>query len=219
MERPKPEGAVVELKSIGVEGAVALREFALEAAQEMGVSGFIVVYSRTGMQETSQALGSASPLSVEVANAKAKTVLAVRRSTSVQRDRMKEKDQSREDFGEQLGSLFGGGIAIFVDKEKTQFVGAIAFSGGTEEQDEEICRQAVEKIGLFTDVPKPLDKITLEDMNLPVKIYNILLRAGINTLADLTAVTDEQLLELRNLRPRDVQWIRAKQDYFSQSVI
>jgi len=143
---------VVEIESINVEGAVALREAGIEIAREMGVSGFLTVYSRTGMEETSQAIGAATPLNVEIARAKIRTVLAVRRSTSLQRERMEERGQSREDFGGQLGSLFSGGIAIFADEERTRFIGAMAFSGGTPEQDEEICRKAVEKIGLFTDV-------------------------------------------------------------------
>ena len=153
MEKLKPTGSLVtELKSINVEGAVILRESALKKATLFELNGFLVVYSRTGMQETSQAIGAASPLNVKIAEAKIKTVLAVRRSSSIQRDRMKAKGQTRGDFGGQLGSLFGGGVAIFADKELSQFIGAVAFSGGTEEEDEFICRKAVEEAGLFTDL-------------------------------------------------------------------
>jgi len=64
---------------------------------------------------------------------------------------MQEKGQSREDFAGQLGSLFGGGVALFEDEERTVFVGALAFSGGTEE-DEQICDHAAVTSELFTDV-------------------------------------------------------------------
>lgn len=158
MEKHRPEITeaaskyTVELLAINVEGAVALRNVGVEIAREMGIPGFLAVYGRTGMEETTQAVATATPLNVDIARAKIKTVLAVRRSTRLQAERMKEKGQAREDFGGQLGSLFGGGVAIFADEKKTEFVGAMAFSGGTPQQDEEICRRAVEKVGLYTDV-------------------------------------------------------------------
>ncbi len=142
----------VEIRSLNEDGAIRLRTEGLAIARGMGIPGFIAVYSRTGMEETTQVQGAATPLNVEVARAKIKTVLAVRRSSRLQRERMIEKGQTREDFGGQLGSLFGGGIAIFSDEAKTDFIGAMAFSGGTQEQDEEICRRAVENTGLYTDV-------------------------------------------------------------------
>lgn len=117
---------------------------------EEGVSGFAVVYSRTGMQEASLTVGDrATPLNVAVALDKIKTVLATRRSTTVQRERMELKKQNRDDFAGQLGSLFGGGIAIFRDGE---FVGAFAFSGGTQEQDDEIGVRSVLSCGFETDL-------------------------------------------------------------------
>ncbi len=152
-EQLLPRYLLTEIKTLNTEGAVALREAGLEIAKSMGVSGFLAVYSRTGMEECSQAIGpSVTPTNVEVAKAKIKTVLAMRRSSRLQRERMEEKEQSREDFGDQIGSLFGGGVAVFADTELQEFVGAVAFSGGTQEEDEEIGRQAVEKSGFFTDV-------------------------------------------------------------------
>lgn len=144
---------LIELKTIGVGKAVEMREKAIFAANTLGVSGYFVVVSRTGMIETSQAIGSkATPTNVEVAMAKIKTVLAMRRSTRLQKERMSEKGQSREDFGGTIGSLFGGGVALFEDEARTIFVGASAFSGGTEEQDEHICDHSAVTSGLFTDV-------------------------------------------------------------------
>lgn len=159
MQERKPEAGLaqtglVEIKTIGVEKAIELRDLGIETAKGIGVSGFLAVFSRTGMQECSQAMDKATPLNVQIALDKIKTVLAVRRSTSLQRKRMEESGQSRDDFAGQLGSLFDGGVAIFADEDHTQFVGAIGFSGGTPEQDEEICKKAVEKSGLYTDLPK-----------------------------------------------------------------
>ena len=112
-----------------------------------------MVFDARGLQLTSQGIGEYQRLNVEIATAKAKTVLAINRSTRVQRERMQSKFQNREDFGGQLGSLFGGGVAIFADEAKTEFVGTMAFSGGTEEQDEEICAIAITSLGLYTDLP------------------------------------------------------------------
>ena len=153
----------VEIRSINEDGAIRLRDEGLAVAREMGVPGFLAVYSRTGMEETTQVQGAATLLNVEVARAKIKTVLAVRRSSRLQRERMAEKGQTREDFGGQLGSLFGGGIALFADEARTQFIGAMAFSGGTQEEDEEICRRAVERIGLYTDVDPVLTQSVNEE--------------------------------------------------------
>lgn len=147
------ENILIERRTITPEAAILLRERGLDKAREIGVSGFLMVFDAQGVQLTSQGVGEHTHLSVEIATAKAKTVLAMNRSTRVQRERMKSKSQNREDFGGQIGSLFGGGVAIFADEAKTGFVGAMAFSGGTEEQDEEICAIAITSLGLYTDLP------------------------------------------------------------------
>lgn len=146
------EDILIERRTISPEAATFLREAGLQKARELGVSGFLMVFDALGLQLTSQGVGEHKHLSVEIATAKAKTVLAVHRSTSVQRERMQSTSQNREDFGGQLGSLFGGGVVIFADEAKTEFVGAMAFSGGTEKQDEEICATAITSLGLYTDL-------------------------------------------------------------------
>lgn len=152
---PQDQG-LVELRSIGIEKAKELRDKGIETARQMNVSGFLVVYSRTEMQECSEAVGpGAKSFYVKVAGEKIKTVLATRRSTSVQGERMKTLGQRIEDFGNLLGTTIAGGVAIFSDETHTDFVGAIAFSGGLPEQDEAICRTAVETSGLYTDLPNP----------------------------------------------------------------
>lgn len=201
---------VSEIKTINVAGALALRKSAIEMAQQMGVSGFLTVYSRTGMEETSQAMESATPLNVKVAKDKIKTVLAFRRSSRVQRERMEEKDQLREDYGGQLGSLFGGGVAIFADEAQTEFIGAIAFSGGTQEEDEEICRRAVEVVGFFTDATAPEPR-PIEDLDLLANTQSLLKQTGIHTLADLEKLSDEKLRTIAHMTSVHIDRVRAAQ--------
>lgn len=153
IEARSVESNVREIKKLSQAGAVHLRESGLELARQMELSGFLTVFSVNGMEECSQAIGeSATPTHVEIAKAKIKTVLATHRSSSVQRARMQNMGQTREDLGNQIGSLLGGGVAIFADEKLTEFVGAIAFSGGTQDQDEAIARQAAESSGFFTDI-------------------------------------------------------------------
>lgn len=147
---------IKEIKALNLEGAVALRDIGIISAETMGVSGFLTVYSVSGMELCSQAVGeTATPTNVKIAKGKIKTVLATGRSSRLQRERMAEKGQSPDYFVGELGSLFGGGVAIFEDEELKKFIGAMAFSGGTEAQDEEIGRQAIMHAGFFTDV-KPV---------------------------------------------------------------
>ena len=163
-----------ELRTLSAEGAIALREAALENARENGVEGFLIIFDARGLQLTSEGLGRYNETNIVIALAKAKTVLSIHRSTSVQRERMESKGQKREDFGDRIGSLFGGGVAVFADEAKIEFVGAMAFSGGTEEQDENICRTAVDSLGLYTDLTPEILATTEgktessgEDTNIP----------------------------------------------------
>jgi uncharacterized protein len=51
---------------------------------------------------------------------------------------------------------------------------------------------------------------TIDVLNLPVRSYNGLRRAGIDTVADLTAKTGEDLLGIENIGPASVEEIRQK---------
>ena len=136
--------------TITAHAAKMLLDHAEGIAIKMGISGFAVVYSRTGMQEGSLAIGEGgTPLNVSIALDKIKTVLATRRSTSAQQKRMVSEGRDRADYAGQIGSLFGGGVALF---HNDQFVGAMAFSGGTPDQDQELCVRAALAAGLQTDI-------------------------------------------------------------------
>lgn len=122
---------LVTFRTIGTDLALQMQEAAVAAA--MNVSGFVVVFSRTGMQECSRAVGRyAKPLNVRVALAKIETVLVRRQSTSVWRRMVEEERIRPEDYAGAIETLFCGGLAIFADDKCREFVGAIAFSGGEE---------------------------------------------------------------------------------------
>lgn len=152
---------LIELRSLDTGISLDILNYGVEKATEMGVSGFMVVYSRTGMQECSLAVGTmARPMHAQVALLKIKTVLATRCSTSVQKQKMEDAGQRLEDFGDILGTTIPGGVAVFSDKEAADFVGAIAFSGGKPEQDEVICREAVDIAGFYSDLSAKSDRET-----------------------------------------------------------
>lgn len=44
------------------------------------------------------------------------------------------------------------GGKYIIEEKSINIEGAMAFGGGTEEQDEKICRKAIGKVGLYTDV-------------------------------------------------------------------
>jgi uncharacterized protein GlcG (DUF336 family) len=151
-ERALPEGIRISY-ALGYEQAAELRDYGMEVSRERQIPGFLVVYGADGMQLASEANGGI-PANVDIALDKIRTVLAFKRSTSIRRAGIEEGGYNRADFAGNVHTLFSGGVAIFADVERTKFVGAAAFSGGTQEQDEKICRLAIEGMGLHTDLPK-----------------------------------------------------------------
>lgn len=146
-------GGLIETRTLSVNGAEIVRDVATREAQLAGVSGFVLVVDNNGMELCSLVTGQdVTKTNVSLARAKAKTVLTTQRSSRLQRERMKEKGQSVEDYDGMLGSLFGGGVAIFADEELSEFVGTAAFSGGSQEEDEAFCVSGVKAIGLYTDI-------------------------------------------------------------------
>lgn len=142
---PELEQFLGQIESINSQGAGSLKDAALEIAQSAGVSNILIlVFSREGALLSGQALGQVNRVNWVIAEEKARTVLATRRSTSVQRKRLAETGNTREDYGKELGSLITGGVAIYKamdeDGMPTGFLGAIVASGAyPAEKDEEIC--------------------------------------------------------------------------------
>lgn len=162
--KPLSEQYIDNIPTLNVDGAKLVASESLSAARELNVGGFLIFLSRAGMQVYSEASGaSARPAHVEIAHAKASTVLNMRKSTRRLAEWLvKERAGARpEDFGEQIQSLLAGGVAIFADETRSRFVGAVAFSGGSPEQDEYICLKGVYESGLYSDIPLQESEIRL----------------------------------------------------------
>jgi len=52
--------------------------------------------------------------------------------------------------------------------------------------------------------------VPLEELHLPVRAYNSLRRAGIHTVGDLSARTEDDLLAIENLGPQSVREIKQR---------
>ncbi|MBE3593214.1 MAG: DNA-directed RNA polymerase subunit alpha [Thermoanaerobacter sp.] len=67
---------------------------------------------------------------------------------------------------------------------------------------------------VFVDKPekkveKPLD-MTIEELDLSVRSYNCLKRAGINTVQELTQKTEEEMMRVRNLGKKSLEEVKQK---------
>jgi DNA-directed RNA polymerase subunit alpha len=89
---------------------------------------------------------------------------------------------------------------------------------------QDAARQLVEILGLFTDgyegsraearnrVGRPVitDERPVEDLELTVRSYNCLKREGVDTIGQLATMTEEELMNIRNLGMKSVDEIRSK---------
>ena len=90
-------------------------------------------------------------------------------------------------------------------------------------------------IGLFVDLVESMSQMdilvsreedkqtkvlemTIEDIDLSVRSYNCLKRAGINTVADLTKKTESDLAKVKNLGKRSLEEVTAKLQSFGLSL-
>ncbi|MGP1367465.1 MAG: DNA-directed RNA polymerase subunit alpha [Schwartzia sp. (in: firmicutes)] len=68
--------------------------------------------------------------------------------------------------------------------------------------------------GSFTEVEEndtaKVMEMTIEDLDLSVRSYNCLKRAYINTVADLTAKTEEEMMKVRNLGRKSLEEVKKK---------
>lgn len=53
-------------------------------------------------------------------------------------------------------------------------------------------------------------EMTIEELDLSVRSYNCLKRAGINTVAELIAKTDEEMIKVRNLGKKSLEEVKSK---------
>src|SRR5919205_4372698 len=89
---------------------------------------------------------------------------------------------------------------------------------------QEAARQLMDILGLFTDgyersrteargrVGRPVitDERPVEDLELTVRSYNCLKREGIDTIGQLATMSEEELMNIRNLGMKSVDEIRSK---------
>ena len=52
--------------------------------------------------------------------------------------------------------------------------------------------------------------MTIDDLDLSVRSYNCLKRAALNTVADLTAKSEEDMMKVRNLGRKSLKEIKEK---------
>ncbi len=88
-------------------------------------------------------------------------------------------------------------------------------------------RIVTEHLSLFTSLTGSVDKIeimvekdenerdrllemTIEELDLSVRSYNCLKRAGINTVAELVSKTDEEMMKVRNLGKKSLEEVQQK---------
>lgn len=68
--------------------------------------------------------------------------------------------------------------------------------------------------GTFTEVPdngaSKVLEMTIEDLDLSVRSYNCLKRAGINTVADLAQKSEEDMMKVRNLGRKSLEEVKKK---------
>lgn len=150
--RLSSQTVVVVRETLSVAAAVHLRDLALDYAASNNVSGAVSVFNSMRAELCAQLTGDdASPSTMDIARGKILTVLETGRSSNLQADRMRIKHYDRSDYVGRIGSLFGGGAAIFKDLDLKIFIGAIGFSGGSQEEDQQICTWAIRTASLYTD--------------------------------------------------------------------
>lgn len=105
---------------------------------------------------------------------------------------------------------------------------------GPQDALQEAARQLTEVLGLFTDgqgVPqggqpqpgrtgRPVinDERPVEDLELTVRSYNCLKREGVDTIGQLATMTEEELMNIRNLGMKSVDEIRSKLTEYGYSM-
>ena len=59
------------------------------------------------------------------------------------------------------------------------------------------------------DSPAPVDR-AIEELDLNTRPFNCLKRAGIHTLRELTQMTEDDMIRIRNLGSKSIQEIKQK---------
>ena len=81
---------------------------------------------------------------------------------------------------------------------------------GNHEITEELLNVCHSVINTYNNRPKGQGEATIEDLDLSVRSYNCLKRCGIHTLKDLTSMTRDGMMKVRNLGKRSLKEIESK---------
>src|SRR5699024_12744193 len=68
------------------------------------------------------------------------------------------------------------------------------------------------------DQKKKVMGMTIEELDLSVRSYNCLKRAGINTVQELTTKTEEDMMKVRNLGRKSLDEVKSKLDELDLSL-
>ena len=69
-----------------------------------------------------------------------------------------------------------------------------------------------------SDTHKRVLEMNIDDMDLSVRSYNCLKRAGIQTVEDLTSKTEDDMLKVRNLGRKSLDEVIAKLESYGLSL-
>ena len=81
---------------------------------------------------------------------------------------------------------------------------------GNHEITKELLKLCYSIINTYHNRPKGQGETTIEDLDLSVRSYNCLKRCGIHTLNDLTSMTRDGMMKVRNLGKRSLKEIESK---------
>ena len=81
---------------------------------------------------------------------------------------------------------------------------------GNHEITEELLKLCYSIINTYHNRPKGKEETPIEDLDLSVRSYNCLKRGGIHTLKDLTSMTRDNMMKVRNLGKRSLKEIESK---------
>ena len=81
---------------------------------------------------------------------------------------------------------------------------------GNHEITEELLNVCHSVINTYNNRPKGQGETPIEDLDLSVRSYNCLKRWGINTLKDLTSMTRDDMMKVRNLGKKSLKEIESK---------
>jgi uncharacterized protein GlcG (DUF336 family) len=134
----------IERRTLSLEGAQRVLDAAIGEATRAGLYVSVAVLGRDGQLKAFAAMDGASILSTETARKKALTVIKVGKGTQAfAADLKADMADEPELFHGMLAmegiAAFGGGVPITVGG---QMVGAVAVSGASSAQDEEIAAKA-----------------------------------------------------------------------------